>query len=400
MKYIVLLGDGMADDPQDSLGGRTPLEAAHTPNMDRIAACGRIGLTRTVPENMEPGSDVANLAVLGFEPQKHYTGRAAIEAAAMGITLGPGQAAFRMNLVSFGGDDENPTMADYSAGHPDEKEQKAVLDALSRELEGEGLRIYPGVGFRNLCIASNFDGSPDLKPPHDHAGEYLKNIAPSGPGSELIAELQHRARKLLKDHPVNLARAESGKPPISGIWLWGTGRAGTMPTFHERHGLSAAVITGVDLVRGLGRMLGMEIINVPGATGYVDTNYQGKARAALQALERVDFVFLHVEAPDEAAHEGDLELKVRAIEDFDQKTAGTVLEGLSRFDEAKVMVLPDHETPLAERGHRGGPVPFAVASSSQLSRPRPGVGFSEKCARQSGDDPVSAPSLLESVLFS
>jgi 2,3-bisphosphoglycerate-independent phosphoglycerate mutase len=400
MKYIVLLGDGMADDPQAERGSKTPLELADTPNMDRIADRGRIGLARTVPDTMEPGSDVANLSILGYDPEKFYAGRAAIEAAALGIRLGPDETALRCNLVTLGGEGPDRVMSDYSGGHPTADEQRAIVESLSRELGNDTVRFVPGVSFRNICILRGFTGSPSLKPPHDHAGERVRGIMPSGPGAELIAELTLKSQAVLSDHPVNRARVSAGKAPINSIWLWGLGRFAAMPSFRERHGLSGAVITGVDLVRGLARLLDLEVIPVPGATGYVDTNFEGKARAALEALTRVDFVFLHVEAPDEAGHEGDLDLKVRAITDFDNRTVGPVLDGLSRFPDYRVLVMPDHETPVKERGHRGRPVPYAVASKADLEKPAAaGRGFNEKAAREKVADPEPAPALLEARLF-
>jgi 2,3-bisphosphoglycerate-independent phosphoglycerate mutase len=401
MKYVVLLGDGMADDPQETKGGKTPLESAFTPNMDMIADRGELGLADTVPDGMEAGSDVANMSVLGFDPSKYYAGRAAIEAAALGIKLAPGEAAFRMNLVTYGNEDNELTMDDYSGGHPEEEEQKQIVADLVNELSDLPLRLVPGVSFRNICIISDFGDDPDLKPPHDYAGSKVKDILPTGPGAEMILDIQERAKNILEDHPVNQKRKEKGKPPINGVWLWGTGRAIEMPTFKEMHNLSGAVVTGVDLVRGLAKLLDMEIVEVEGATGYVDTNFEGKADAVIEVLDNVDFVFLHVEAPDEAGHEGDLDLKIKAIEDFDKRTVGPVLSGLTKFDDYKVIVLPDHETPVQERGHRGNPVPFAIASKKSLKEKGPGkVKFDENHAREQSDQPVPAKVLLATRLFS
>jgi 2,3-bisphosphoglycerate-independent phosphoglycerate mutase len=400
MKYLVLLGDGMADDPVHERGGKTPLQLADTPNMDRIADRGEIGLVRTVPEGKDPGSDVANMSILGYEPDKYYTGRAAIEAAALGITLEPGEAAFRCNLVTLGGNAPDQTMDDYSGGHPDPDEQKAIIETLNRELGSDSIRFIPGVSFRNLCIISGFQGEPDLKPPHDYAGKKVEGLMPAGQGADAVAEIIVRSQAILKDHPVNKARRDKGKPPVNSVWFWGMGRYGTMPSFKERHGLSSAAVTGVDLIRGLAKMLDMEVINVPGATGYVDTDFEGKAKAVLEALERVDFVFLHVEAPDEAGHQGDLDLKIKAIEDFDKRSVGLILEGLKDLPECRVLLLPDHETPVKERGHRGGLVPYAMASSVDLKKPASGSkGFSEKAARESAASPVEGPKILESRLF-
>jgi 2,3-bisphosphoglycerate-independent phosphoglycerate mutase len=400
MKYVVLLGDGMADDPQPERGDKTPLELASTPSLDLIANRGTLGLAATVPAGMEPGSDVANMTILGYEPDKYYAGRATIEAAALGIRLAPGEAALRMNLVTLAGDGGDVVMADYSGGHPGPDEQARILETLTAEFGGPPVRLVPGVSFRNLCIVSDFTGSPRLAPPHDHAGERIADLAPGGPGSELIADLQARARRVLAGHPVNRERKKRGKPPINGVWFWGLGRAVDMPSFKERHGKSGAVVTGVDLIRGLARLLDLEIVPVEGATGYVDTNFEGKARAVLEALERVDFVFLHVEAPDESGHEGDLDLKIRAIEDFDRRCVKLVLEGLRAFGGYRVLLMPDHETPVRDRGHRGGPVPFAIADKQELEQGAShGRVFSEKCARETGAEPVDASHLLASLLF-
>jgi 2,3-bisphosphoglycerate-independent phosphoglycerate mutase len=302
-----------------------------------------------------------------------------------------------MNLVSLAGEGPGLVMADYSGGHPTKDEQTAALEALNREFADPSIRLVPGVSFRNLLILAGFDGKPDLKPPHDHAGAKIAGILPVGPGAETLIGLQERSMKALAGLPMNKGR----KVPINGVWFWGMGRAAAMPGFQKRHGKTGAVITGVDLVRGLGRLLEMEIVEVPGATGYVDTNFEGKAAAAIKALERVDFVFLHVEAPDEAGHEGDLDLKVQAITDFDHRTVKPALEGLRRFPDYRVLLLPDHETPVKERGHRGGPVPFAVAGKAELEGPsgatRP---FSEKAAREAAREAIDAPSLLETRLFS
>ena len=401
MKYVVLLGDGMADDPQEERGGKSPIEIADTPSLDLIASRGKMGLARTVPADMEPGSDVANMAILGYDPKKYYSGRASIEAAALGIELGPDEVAIRTNLVTLAGEGAETTMDDYSGSHPEDHEQAAIVDMLNSELGDDNTRFVPGVSFRNICVMKGLEGTPDLMPPHDHAGALISSIAPSGPGSERIAAIQERARELLADHPVNRARLEKGEPPINGVWLWGLGRPPSMPSFRERHGRTGAVVTGVDLVRGLANVLGLRIMDVPGATGYIDTDFEGKAEAVIKALSDVDFVFLHVEAPDECGHEGDLDLKVKAIEDFDRRAVKNVLEGLTRFDEYRVLLMPDHETPVKERGHRGGPVPYAVADKSALesaggeSRP-----YSEREAAKQGGEPLAAFLLLESLLFS
>jgi len=357
MKLIVLLGDGMADLPLEVLGGRTPLQAAEKPNMDRLARQGRSGLARTVPEGFAPGSDVANLSVLGYDPAECYTGRAPLEAAAMNVHLGPDDIAFRCNFVTI----DNGLMKDYSAGHISTEEGQELIEALAPLMPGQ--RLYPGVSYRNLLVLQA-GARAECTPPHDISGQPVEEHLPRGQDSELLVALMEAARPVLERHQVNRRRIAAGKRPANAIWLWGQGPAPAMPSFAEKYGLSGAMISAVDLLKGIGRYAGLKVIDVPGATGNIDTNYQGKVDAALEALKSRDFVYLHIEAPDEAGHEGEIDLKVRAIELFDEKVVGPVLQALEKSGEDwRVLLMPDHATPISIKTHSSDPVPFTIAGS-------------------------------------
>ncbi|MFN3535544.1 MAG: 2,3-bisphosphoglycerate-independent phosphoglycerate mutase, partial [Desulfatiglandales bacterium] len=317
-KHVILVGDGMADYPISSLGQKTPLEVANTPFMDLIAS-GEIGLVKTIPEGMEPGSDVANLSILGYDPKRYHTGRAPLEAASKGIRLSPNQTAFRMNLVSLSfGKDNTITMLSHSGGDIGQREALELLHTLQERLSRDGIQIHPGVAYRHLLLWEN--APPDLPniPPHDHLGEDIRKFL-EDPAGDPLWELVRSSWEILPDHPVNKRRKESNLLPANSIWLWGQGKAPLLSPFEELFGVKGAVISAVDLVKGLGFSLGLEVIEVPGATGYLDSNFKGKADKAIEALEELDFVFLHVEAPDEASHGGDLEKKIRAIEVFDRE---------------------------------------------------------------------------------
>jgi 2,3-bisphosphoglycerate-independent phosphoglycerate mutase len=382
-KYIVLVGDGMADYPLQELGGKTPLQAAQTPNMDRIAAC-RVGLVRTIPDGMEPGSDVANLSLLGYDPRVYHTRRAPFEAASMGVELKPDEVAYRMNLVTLDfNTDHEVLMVSHSSGDLSSEDAHQIVDDLKKELRFPGTMIYQGVGYRHLLVWQNGPEEATTIPPHDVLGQ---NMAPylSQAADNQVQRLIRMSWPILKPHPVNRRRREQKEKEANSIWLWGQGRAPRLPRFVDKYGVKGAVICAVDLLRGMGIYAGFEPIYVQGATGYLNTNYRGKAEAALQALTRMDFVFLHVEAPDEAGHAGNPGEKIEAIENFDRKVVGTVLQGLDRFDDFRVMVVSDHLTPIAKRTHTGEPTPFAWASKSELNRSGTGAVFSEDSARDSG----------------
>lgn len=378
MKYIVLLGDGMADLPLDALEGKTPLDAARTPNMDRIARGGEIGLVKTIPEGFMPGSDVANLSVLGYDPSKYFTGRAPLEAASMGVHLDVRDVAFRCNLVTI----RDAKMADFSAGHISTGEASAIMADINKAFSNDKISFYPGVSYRHLMVWRDGIEHVLCTPPHDITGLPIREYLPSRNGAELLKDLMLRSQNLLKHHPVNQERVCKGKAPANSVWFWGQGRRPSMPTFHQRYGLTGAIISAVDLLKGIGIYAGLTPVQVPGATGFFDTNYQGKARAALEVLEADNFVYLHVESPDEAGHIGDIQEKIRAIEQFDEKVVGSVWKGAQGFEAFKVLLLPDHPTPISLRTHSADMCPFVIYDSR---RPREsGQAFSEAAARQSG----------------
>lgn len=384
MKYAILLGDGMADHPLAELGGRTPLEYARTPNMDRMAGEGTLGLIDTIPQGLQPGSDVANLAVLGYDPSVCYTGRGPLEAASMRVVLSNGDIAFRCNLVTLG-PGPDALMKDFTAGHISSAEAKRVIDDLETSIGSEEFRFYPGVGYRHLMVWRGGTAELAATPPHDITGQASGSYLPKGPGSERITHLMNRAREILADHPVNRERTQKGLKPANAIWLWGQGRAPRMETITDRYHLRGGVISAVDLLNGIGVYAGLDILQVDGATGYTDTNYLGKGEKAIEALRELDLVFVHVEAPDEMGHEGDIEGKVHAIEEFDEKVVGTILRGIVKLGPFRVVVLSDHPTPISIRTHTADPSPFAVISSESRENQSRKVGFGEREAKKTGN---------------
>ncbi len=381
-KFILLVGDGMGDYPIEELGGKTPLEAAHTPNMDRIADCGT-GLVETIPAGMDPGSDVANLSLLGYDPSVYHTGRAPFEAASMGVSLSPSDVAFRLNLVTLDhGSDREIIMVSHSSGDITTKEAVQIINTLKEQLILPGIHIYPGVAYRHLLVWENGPEKTATIPPHDvldrNMDQYLREK------QDPVVAFIRRSWEYLKDHPVNLERKNRGLLPGNSAWLWGQGKALRMPSFKERFGLTGGVISAVDLLKGIGAYAGLEPVRVEGATGYLDTNYSGKAEEAIKALDHLDFMFVHVEAPDEASHSGNIREKIQAIEAFDQKVVGAVLKGLEKFDDYRILVASDHYTPISIKTHAMDPAPFAWASKKELSANNARRGFSEKNAIQSG----------------
>jgi len=384
MKYIVLLGDGMADYPLPELQGRTPLQAAHTPHMDRIAAEGTLGLIDTIPAGFTPGSDVANLSVLGYDPTVYHTGRAPLEAASMEVNLAPDDVAFRCNLVTFGSAAGETVMEDFTAGHISSEEAGLIVKDLNDQLGSPDVEFYPGVGYRHLMVYKGGPVSLETTPPHDITGQLIDGYLPKGEGSEEIRRLMERSCAILKDHPVNRERTEKGKKTADSIWLWGEGRAPAMEPMTARYGIRGGIISAVDLLRGIGIYAGLEVLPVEGATGYIDTNYRGKADRALAYLEDGDFVFLHVEAPDEMGHEGNIEGKIEAIEAFDREVVGTILAGIGALGGFRVMVLSDHPTPIELKTHSSDPSPFAVLSSEGGENIGKGGSCDEASARDTG----------------
>jgi 2,3-bisphosphoglycerate-independent phosphoglycerate mutase len=381
MKYVILQGDGMPDHLLPELGGKTPLEAANTPNLDKIAKCAiKFGMVKTIPDPLPPGSDVGNLTVLGYDPMVYYTGRSPLEAASMGVELGPTDVTLRCNLVTLADDNGHTIMEDYSAGHITTEEAELIINDLKSELEEEDLKLHPGVSYRHLLVWSGGNKEIVTTPPHDISGKEITAYFPSGEGSQKLKEIIDKSRDILKDNPVNMKRIEEGKNPANSIWLWGQGVAPKMPTFKELYGLTGSVISAVDLVKGIGKYAGLDVIDVPGATGYLDTNYEGKVDYALESLNEVDLTMIHIESTDETGHVGDAKLKIQAIEDFDGRVVGRVLDGIKKFGDYKILVMSDHPTPIDLRTHVNEPVPYAIYSSEDESVKNNSYVYTEKSA--------------------
>ena len=401
MKYVVLQGDGMADEPIADLGGKTPLEHARIPNLDQMAARGILGLTRTIPRGLPPGSDVGTMSILGYDPARYHTGRSPIEAASLGVELGPADVAFRCNLVTL----ETPEggveiMRDFAAGHPPSGEAAELVLDMNRALGRDGLEFHPGVSYRHLLVWRGGEDRMRTTPPHDLTDKPVAGHFPEGAGAEVLRDLMERSRGFLAEHRLCRERLARGARAPTAIWLWGQGRRPQLPTLRERFGIEGSVIAAVDLVNGLGVLAGLRRITVPGATGFLDTNFRGKAEYGLRALAERDLLFLHVEAPDEGGHMGDAQKKVEAIENFDQKVVGPLLEGLRQSGgEWRILVLPDHPTPCALKTHTSDPVPFVVYVSSDEQKPR-GLprGYNERDAREHGIFIPEAHTLLDRLL--
>lgn len=382
MKYVILLCDGMADYPLSVLNGKTPLEFALTPNMDRLAREGTAGLIDTIPVGKTPGSDVANLAVLGYDPEKYHTGRGPLEAASMGVALDASDLAFRCNLITL--NDDKTMIEDFNAEHISSQESEKIIADIDRELGSSLFRFYPGVGYRHLLVWKDGPSELQTTPPHDIVGQGIGENLPRGEGSEEIISLMNSSQELLRDHPVNIARIARGKKPANSLWLWGEGRAPAMEPLTERFNITGGMISAVDLLKGIGVYAGLDIINVDGATGYIDTDYNGKAESALRYMKEHDFVFVHVEATDEMGHEGNVEGKVKSIEDFDKKIVGTITRGMQELGEFRIAVLGDHPTPIDLRTHVSDPSPFLVFSSIDNENMKNVSAFEEKEALNSG----------------
>ncbi len=397
-RHIILVGDGMGDYPLKALNGSTPLEAARTPHMDRLVGLGRLGTVRTVPRGMEPGSDIANMSLLGYDPMRYHTGRAPLEAASMGVHLSPEDVAFRCNLVTLALDGENVLrMEDYSAGHISNEEAHQLIEALKPLTRGKPLSLYPGVSYRHLLVWHQGVQELVTTPPHDISGEDIVSYRRVYTEQPFLQDFIVEAGKILESHEVNRQRSRSGKKPANAVWLWGQGRAPSMPTLRELYGLTGAMISAVDLLKGLGVYAGLEPVNVPGATGYLDTNYAGKVSAALEALETGSFVYLHIEAPDEMGHAGDLKRKIEAIEAFDEKVVGPMAEGAMKFDHARILLVTDHLTPVEKRTHVSDPVPFLLVDDlKKQGKPGSSPGrFTEASAEISGWKLDGGPELFD-----
>jgi len=367
MKYVIVIPDGAADEPQEGLGGATPLEAAKTPNLDRLAQLGCVGRANHTPRQLPAGSDVANLSLLGFDPVANYSGRAPIEAAAQKIPLGESDWVVRCNLVTV----VDQVMQDFTAGHITTEEATELLASAQSQLPAESpLQFFPGVSYRNLLVyrprsgeKAPFSRDTRATPPHDLTDREVTEDFPRGPGSDLLCDLMGDSVAWFAKHPVNESRIANGKRPATNVWLWGLGKKPRLGSFRELYGIQGAMITAVDLLRGLAELVGWENITVPGATGYLDTDYAAKGRAAIAALQKFDLVCVHIEAPDEAAHQGDVAAKISAIEEIDQKIIGPILEVLQSQSAWRMLVTPDHPTPCRTKTHSHGDVPFVVAGN-------------------------------------
>jgi 2,3-bisphosphoglycerate-independent phosphoglycerate mutase len=388
MKYLVLLADGMADWPLPALNNQTPLQACSNPNMDRLAQQSEVGLVQTVPPGMPPGSDVANLAVLGYDPQQHYTGRSPLEAISIGVDLGPNDVAFRCNLVTLSDEPDYraKTMIDYSSDEISTPEARELILAVAAKLGSKLFSFFPGVSYRHLMVWHGGPLTTQLTPPHDISGRPIGEYLPAGEGGKELLQLMEAGRKLLAEHPVNQKRIVQGIHPATSLWFWGQGKKPAIPSFFERFGLHGAVISAVDLTKGLGICAGLQVIDVPGATGNIHTNFHGKAVAALQAFrDGIDFVYLHIEAPDEAGHRGEMDTKIKAIERIDAEVLGYILDELPLITpEFCIMLLPDHPTPLAIKTHTADPVPFLIYRHGQNQTEYSAPAFDEKSAAATG----------------
>ena len=364
MKYLILVGDGMGDRPVPELGGKTPLEAARTPMMDELCRKGELFLNQTVPDGFPPGSDVANMSLLGYSPALYYTGRAPLEAGAMGIDLAADEIAFRCNLVTLDRQGDGLTMVDFSAGHITNEESHQLIAALQETCGSERFTFYPGVSYRHIMVYKGDHPGFTTVPPHDYIEQDVSGHFAEYLGLPEWREMLDKAEKVLSDHPVNRERRAAGKSPATMIWLWGEGKMPSAPNLQERFNITGSMISAVDLLKGLGVVGGLTVVNVPGATGYIDTNYEGKAQAAMDGLDRQDFVFVHLEAPDEAGHQGSLQDKITAIEDFDSRIVKPIYEHLCRKNEEFRMVITmDHYTPLEIRTHSRDAVPTILFDS-------------------------------------
>lgn len=383
MKYIVVLMDGAADTKVDELGGKTPLEAANKPNIDRLASMGEVGMVTTVPSNLPPGSDVANLAVFGYDPQKYYTGRSPLEAMSMKVHLELSDTTFRTNLVNLSEDEpyENKTMVDYSSDEISTEEAEILIKAVNDVLGTKEYEFFPGISYRHLLVWHNKENNFKLTPPHDISNKKVTDYLPE---DEILLNLMKNSYDILKDHPINKARIARGLRPANSIWIWGNGTKPALDTYKEKFGICGSVVSAVDLIRGIGVCAGLDVIEVPGATGNVHTNFDGKSKAAIDALENgSDFVYLHLEAPDEAGHRHEIENKVKAIELIDEKIVAPVVSYLdNEGEDYSILIMPDHPTPLAIRTHTSDPVPYIIYKNG--SSKNTGLSYTEDAAKSTG----------------
>lgn len=386
MKYIVVLGDGMADYAIDEIGGKTPLESAKKPNMDEMAAKGEVGMVKTVADGMKPGSDVANLSVMGYDTTKYYTGRSPLEAASIGVPLKDNDITFRCNIVTLSDEEnyEDKTMLDYSSGEISTEEAAELIKAVAAELDTDKIKFHSGISYRHLTVWEGGSLNVELTAPHDISDKKIKDYLPKGEGADIILDMMKKSEKILKNHPVNKARIANGKNPATSIWIWGEGSKPMLDAFESKFALKGSVISAVDLIKGIAVCANMRSIDVDGATGNYDTNFDGKAKAALDALlNGSDFVYIHMEAPDECGHHGDLEHKIYSIEMIDEKVIGFLRKELAeRAVDYRMLVLPDHPTPVSIKTHTSDPVPYLIYDST--NEKNGAAGYSEKQAKATG----------------
>lgn len=387
MKYIVVLGDGMADLPVEQLGGKTPLQCAKKPNIDFLARNGITGIVKTVPEGIPPGSDTANLSVMGYDPVKYYTGRSPLEAVSMGVHLSDTDVALRCNLVTLSNEPEYEakTMIDYSSDEISSDEAAKIIEDINKHFGSQKILFHPGISYRHCMVWDNGPLNLSLTPPHDILEKRIGDYLPKNDGrTSILLEMMRKSYDILKDHPVNKARMERGLKPANSIWLWGEGKRPSIPSFRDKYGISGSVISAVDLIKGIGICAGLNSVDVEGATGNILTNFEGKARAAIRELEKgSDFVYIHVEAPDECGHRFEISNKIKSIELIDEKIVGLLLKNLDQFEDYKILVLPDHPTPLSLRTHTSDPVPFLIYQKSRPQKNMKG-GYDESKAAESG----------------
>lgn len=386
MKYVVVLGDGMADYRVPQLGNRTPLQCANKPNIDYLAGNGEIGMVKTIPDGVPPGSDAANLAVMGYDPVKYYTGRSPLEAVSMGVSLSETDLAFRCNLITLAMDGkyESAMMEDYSSDEISTSEAAVLINELNKHFATDVIRFYPGISYRHCMVWHKGAGSRVMTPPHDILEKNIAPYLPTGDSCGMFLTMQKKSCDILKDHPINRSRIERGLRPANSIWLWGEGKRPAIPKFTEKYGIKGSVVSAVDLIKGIGLCAGLNSVDIDGATGNIHTNFKGKAEAALKELKNgMSFVYVHVEAPDECGHRFEIENKVRSIEFIDKLVVGTLLEGLARYEDYSVLVLPDHPTPLSLRTHTAEPVPYVIYR--KRSRKPSGIaGYDEFQAQRTG----------------
>ena len=387
MKYIVMLGDGMADYPNESLGGRTVLEAANTPNMDFLAQNGAVGLAKTVPDGMSPGSDTANLSVMGYDPKVYYTGRSPLEAVSIGIKLDPTDVTYRCNLVTLSDTEnyEDADMVDYSAGEISTEEATELINFLNDKFKTDKINLYAGVSYRHCLVLKDAKTGGSMTPPHDISLKPIKEYLPKGENSELLLSMMKKSRELLRDHPVNKKRIAEGKNPANSCWFWGEGTKPAVTSFEEKFGIRGGVISAVDLIKGIGICAGHKCIEVEGATGNYDTNFAGKAKAAVDFLDSgYDYVYIHVEAADECGHHNDSTHKIQSVESIDREILGYIIPEMHKRGEPfTILLMPDHPTPLSIMTHVSDPVPFVLYRSDVKLTPNAAV-YTEKSAKDTG----------------